>query len=73
MPDALQMQMHPQKSKVVYCKDGNRRQAYPLEQFTFLGFTFKPRIAVSKQGLRITGYLPAVSREATMLAAYDQE
>jgi hypothetical protein len=58
------LQMHPQKSKVVYCKDSNRRQAYPLEQFTFLGFTFKPRVAVSKQGLKFTGFLPAVSREA---------
>jgi RNA-directed DNA polymerase len=58
------LQMHPQKSKVVYCKDSNRRQAYPREQFTFLGFTFKPRVAVSKQGLKFTGFLPAVSREA---------
>jgi RNA-directed DNA polymerase len=58
------LQMHPEKSKVVYCKDSNRRQAYPQEQFTFLGFTFKPRVAVSKQGLKFTGFLPAVSREA---------
>jgi group II intron reverse transcriptase/maturase len=59
-----QLQMHPEKSKVVYCKDSNRRQAYSQEQFTFLGFTFRQRVAVSKQGLKFTGFLPAVSREA---------
>jgi RNA-directed DNA polymerase len=32
--------MHPEKSKIVYCKDSNRTQAYPHVQFTFLGFTF---------------------------------
>lgn len=58
------LQIHPQKSQVVYCKDSNRRQAYPLEQFTFLGFTFKPPVSVSKQGLQFTGFLPAVSRDA---------
>jgi RNA-directed DNA polymerase len=58
------LQMHPEKSKVVYCKDSNRRQVYPQEQFTFLGFTFKQRIAVNKQGRKFTGFLPAVSREA---------
>ena len=31
--------MHPDKSKVVYCKDSNRREDYPQTQFTFLGFT----------------------------------
>jgi len=58
------LQMHPEKSKVVYCKDSNRRQAYPQEQFTFLGFTFRQRVAVSKQGHKFTGFLPAASREA---------
>ena len=58
------LMMHPDKSKVVYCKDSNRRLKYPQVQFTFLGFTFKPRGAVNKQGQMFTGFLPAVSRDA---------
>jgi len=56
--------MHPDKSKVVYCKDSNRRLDYTQTQFTFLGFTFRPRVAVSRSGNKFTSFLPAVSREA---------
>jgi len=41
------LMMHPEKSKIVYCKDSNRTQSYPLVHFTFLGFTFRPRRAIS--------------------------
>jgi len=56
--------MHPDKSRVVYCKDSNRRLDYSQTQFTFLGFTFKPRVAVSRSGKKFTSFLPAVSVEA---------
>ena len=56
--------MHPDKSKVVYCKNSNRRKAYSVIQFTFLGFTFKPRASRNKQGTIFTGFLPAASRDA---------
>jgi len=58
------LMMHPAKSKVVYCKDSNRRGEYPEVQFTFLGFTFKPRAALTRQGQLFTSFLPAVSRDA---------
>lgn len=58
--------MHPEKSKIVYCKDSNRQQVYPQVQFTFLGFTFKPRAAVNKSGKKFTNFLPAVSRGAVI-------
>jgi group II intron reverse transcriptase/maturase len=56
--------MHPEKSRIVYCKDSNRTQAYPHVSFTFLGFTFRPRRALSKHGRRFTNFLPSVSDEA---------
>jgi RNA-directed DNA polymerase len=56
--------MHPEKSKIVYCKDSNRTEAYPHVQFTFLGFTFRPRKALSKQGRRFTSFLPGASEDA---------
>jgi group II intron reverse transcriptase/maturase len=55
--------MHPEKSKIVYCKDSKRIKAYAQVQFTFLGFTFRPRKSISKHGI-FTGFLPAVSDDA---------
>jgi RNA-directed DNA polymerase len=56
--------MHPEKSKIVYCKDSNRTKAYSIVQFTFLGFTFRPRKARNKHGCYFTNFLPAVSKIA---------
>lgn len=56
--------MHPAKSKVVYCKNSNRNLDYPCKQFTFLGFTFRPRGARDREGQIFTSFLPAVSNEA---------
>lgn len=50
--------MHPEKSKVVYCKDSNRTEQHPHVSFTFLGFTFRPRKAHSKQDQLFTSFLP---------------
>jgi RNA-directed DNA polymerase len=56
--------MHPEKSKIVYCKDSKRTGAFPNVQFTFLGFTFGPRGARSRHNRLFTGFLPAVSGDA---------
>jgi len=57
--------MHPEKSSIVYCKDSNRTGAYPNVQFTFLGFTFRPREALNnRNNRRFTSFLPAVSSDA---------
>ncbi|WP_198359310.1 group II intron reverse transcriptase/maturase [Burkholderia ubonensis] len=62
--EACGLTMHPEKSKVVYCRDSNRTGLYPNVQFTFLGFTFRPREAMNKYGRRFTNFLPAVSNDA---------
>jgi RNA-directed DNA polymerase len=57
--------MNPDKSSIVYCKDSNRTGAYPNAQFTFLGFTFRPREALNNRyNRRFTSFLPAVSSAA---------
>jgi len=56
--------MHPDKSKVVYCKDDKRTAPYPHVHFTFLGFTFRPRRAITRHNRRFTGFLPGVSADA---------
>ena len=39
------LEMHPDKTKIVYCKDGSRKGKYPNTKFDFLGYTFRPRMA----------------------------
>ena len=56
--------MHPDKSMVVYCKDSNRKLTYRQTQFTFLGFTFRPREVVNHLGKKFTGFIPGASVEA---------
>lgn len=58
------LELHPQKTKIVYCADVNRQLSYPQIQFTFLGYTFRPRKAVDKYRRVFVNFLPAVSRDA---------
>src|ERR1039457_6457590 len=56
--------MHPKKLRIVYCKSSGRNASYPHVQFTFLGFTFRPRKAVNSQNRRFSSFLPGVSVDA---------
>ncbi|STQ90118.1 group II intron reverse transcriptase/maturase [Iodobacter fluviatilis] len=58
------LELHPEKTKIVYCQDINRQQAFDCVQFTFLGYTFRPRKAVDKYGRVYVNFSPAVSRDA---------
>lgn len=58
------LELHPEKTKIVYCKDGNRRRTYPNEQFDFLGYTFRPRKAKSSTGAYFTSFSPGMSARA---------
>jgi RNA-directed DNA polymerase len=68
---ACGLELHPEKTRVVYCRDVNRKDTYPTTQFTFLGYTFRPRKAVDKYGRIYVNFSPGVSREA--LTAMRQE
>jgi RNA-directed DNA polymerase len=56
--------LHPDKTKVVYRKDGKRRARHEHTAFTFLGFAFRSRGARRKDGSRFTSFSPAISPEA---------
>ncbi|MEV5880613.1 group II intron reverse transcriptase/maturase [Streptomyces sp. NPDC052101] len=58
------LRLHPDKTKIVYCKDGKRRGSYEHTQFTFLGFTFQARKARSRNRVCFTNFLPAASKDA---------
>ena len=44
------LELPPEKTKVVYCKDDDRRGTYSNEKFDFLGYTFRPRRSKSRKG-----------------------
>lgn len=58
------LEAHPDKTKIVYCRDSNRRGRYPESSFDFLGFTFRPRSAKNRRGQLFTSFCPAVSDKA---------
>jgi RNA-directed DNA polymerase len=58
------LRLHPDKTRIVYCKDSNRRGQHEHTSLTFLGYTFRPREARRKDGKRFTSFLPAISSEA---------
>ncbi len=58
------LEMHPEKTKIVYCKDTNRQGEFALTSFDFLGFTFRARKTVWQGSIHAHGFMPAVSRKA---------
>lgn len=56
--------LHPEKTKVVYCKDTNRKGEYDTISFDFLGYTFRPRLAKWRGELFGVSFLPAASPKA---------
>ena len=58
------LEIHPAKSKIVYCKDSKRTGDYPNYSFDFLGFTFRARLAANKKGMYYVGFLPGISNTA---------
>ena len=59
------LELNPQKTKIVYCKDANRRGNYPEQNFDFLGHTFRPRGAMNRSEKMFVSFIPAVSAKAT--------
>ena len=56
--------VHPEKTKIVYCKDQNRKGDYERTEFDFLGFTFMPRFVKNKNGQFFVSFSPAMSKKA---------
>ncbi len=58
------LELHPEKTKIVYCKDADRRGSYENESFDFLGYTFRPRLSMNKWGKSFVNFTPAISQKA---------
>ena len=58
------LELHPEKTQVVYCKDADRRLEYPVTAFDFLGYTFRPRRSKNRWGKYFINFSPAISNKA---------
>ena len=58
------LELHPTKTRIVYCKDGDRPGEYEHVAFDFLGYTFQPRRAKNRWGRYFVSFLPANSPKA---------
>ena len=56
--------LHEDKTQVVYCQRDRRPGSYPTVRYTFLGYTFQPRMSIDRKGVVGTNFLPAASRAA---------
>ncbi len=61
---AYKLELSPEKTKIVYCKDDKRGGEYQNTKFDFLGYTFKMRGAKSKNGNLFRSFLPAIGDKA---------
>ncbi len=58
------LELHAAKTRIVYCKDSDRRGSGEHESFDFLGYTFRPRRSQSRHGHYFVNFSPAVSDAA---------
>ena len=58
------LELHPEKTRIVYCKDTERPGQHGQNKFDFLGYTFQPRRAKDRWGRFFTSFLPAISNKA---------
>jgi len=62
---ACGLELHPTKTKIVYCKDDDRRGTYPHEKFDYLGHSFQARRSKNRWGKYFINFSPGVSNVAT--------
>lgn len=56
------LELHPEKTKIVYCKNYLRKGRGEHRSFTFLGFSFQPKMLKSKVGGQFLAFRAVVSR-----------
>ena len=62
--EECKLELHPDKTRIIYCKDKKRTDNHQDIQFDFLGYTFRPRNSQGKDGEQFLNFLPAVSNKA---------
>ncbi len=55
------LELHPEKSKIVCCKADKPWINYPVTKFDFLGYEFRLRTAINRHGRKFVCFMPAIS------------
>ena len=63
--ETCKLEVHPDKTKIVYCRSENSKERHEYESFDFLGYTFRYRLTKTKAGEFFNTFTPAVSKKAT--------
>ncbi len=58
------MELHPTKTKIVYCQDKDRQKEYPNIEFDFLGYTFRKVCTKDRTGRLQMNFIASVSKKA---------
>jgi RNA-directed DNA polymerase len=58
------LELHPTKTRIVYCKDGDRKENHENISFDFLGYTFRPRRSKNRWGKHFVNFTPAISNKS---------
>ena len=58
------LELHPEKTRIVYCKDDRRRGGLSARKFDFPGYSFRPRTSRMRGRRPFVGFLPAISDKA---------
>lgn len=58
------LELHPEKTKIVYCQDGKRQREYANTSFDFLGYTFRARLARAQKGNFFVNFSPGASNKS---------
>lgn len=51
--EEFELMLHPEKTKIVYCKNYRRLGSHDNESFTFLSYSFQPRMKRDKFGRKV--------------------
>jgi len=65
------LDLHPDKTTIVYCKDDNRKGSHEHQRFDFLGYTFRTRLTQNRRGERFVGFSPAISGASAKAIRHD--
>lgn len=61
---SCKLELHPEKTRIVYCRSDRYKETHENDSFDFLGYTFRTRYAKSKNGNFFNAFTPAVSKSA---------
>jgi len=59
------LELYPEKTRIAYCKDDDRRETHQETKFDFLGYTFRPRRSKNRHGKFFINFTPGVSRKSS--------